>query len=314
MKKTVLLPYDPKTTTPDDLKRLRSYLNKRAPEVRLVGFPATRPPVCLAEITGPRTITVTMDHTKPSPIFEHVPGTKFFSRRRSKLRLFEDLAHTGIPVPVSERLSLDLEPTEARYGPYITIKSMAPGTSRAKGIVVLKTTDYDRLRDRIFYAYQADISKGYTPLVQQYIPTGPRPKHTVVSTFLGAPIVCFETIARRRFDPERMSGLVGGDATSNARDDRTRKLVSGEKKVALAKRVAQAFPETAVLSIDMVHCQDTGKLYCLETNIGNLCVLSASRCSQLRKALGAKNVYKQFGSYDTMAKQIIETLEDIPGG
>ncbi|MGC1505190.1 MAG: hypothetical protein WA782_13760, partial [Sulfitobacter sp.] len=188
------------------------------------------------------------------------------------------------------------------------------GTTRAHGISVCKTLEFVDLKSEISQKYQIDIAKGYMPVLQQYIPTGPKPCHTCVTTFLGAPIVCFTTTALLPFEPKIMSGIAQGEATSNFENERSRRLVDDDAFVEMARKVAAVFPETSVLSTDMVRCVETGEIYCLEANLGNLSVLSAPICNSLRRDLGTAGVLGQFSAYEAMARRIIETLDDLAVG
>jgi hypothetical protein len=314
MHPTVILPYAAERTTHKDIDWIAGCLQRRDPSVRFIPFKSETTPVALAEPMPRRTITVTLNNNAPSPIFSYIPGPKFFARQRSKSKLVDDLVTAGIPMPHSEHFTPDTSLDEATFGPYTTIKTTAPGTTRAKGIHVFRTGQFTALRDDLLKMYKRDMAAGHPPLLQQYIPTGPKPKHTRVSTFLGAPIVCFHTIAPAPFDPAKLDGLAGGEATSNYSADRTRGLSNDEEMVTLAKTVCAVFPETSVLSIDMVRCVETQQVYCIEANLGNLCVLSAPICGGLRRDLGADAVYKQFGSYDVIARRMVETLDQLPAG
>ena len=311
MNPTVILPYTAERTTAQDIDFITRCLHRRDPEVRFLPFDADLTPVALAEPFSPRTITVTLNNNAPSAIFDFVPGPKFFAPQKSKTRLVKDLVKAGIPMPHTDIFNPDQAPDDAVFGPYIAIKTTAPGTVRAKGIHVFRTDQFGKLLDQLIALYKGDMAAGHKPLLQQYIPTGPKPTHTRVSTFLGSPIVCFQTIAPDEFWPHKLKGLAGGEATSNFRSDRTRVLSNDDEMVALAQRICAVYPTTSVLSIDMVRCIETGKLYCLEANLGNLCVLSSPICGGLLRDLGVKGVHSQFGSYDVIARRMIETLDAV---
>jgi hypothetical protein len=308
MTPTVILPYTSKRTTREDITQIANHLYHHAPTARLFAFPDEITPIALAEPMSPQTITVTLNNNSPSIIFDFIPGPKFFAPQKTKSQLVDDLIAAGIPVPHTQRFSPEVVLDEAKFGPYTAIKTSVPGTSRATGINVFKTRDFDSLRERLMSMYRKDMQDGHIPLLQQYIPSGPNPTHTRVSTFLGSPIVCFETRAPKAFSPASLDGLAGSEATSNFSDDRIRKLVNDEAMIDMAQCISTVFPEASVLSIDMVRCVESGKLYCIEANLGNLCVLSAPICARLNQDLGGPAVHTQFMSYDTIARRIAETL------
>jgi hypothetical protein len=311
MKPTVILPYSSQRTTGEDIAQIADRLFHHAPTAQLLAFHEQVPPIALADAISPQTITVTLDNNIRSTIFDVIPGPKFFASRKTKTRLVEDMIAGGLPMPHSMRFSPEATLDEAAFGPYTAIKTSALGTWHGTGIHVFKTRDFEMLRDRLMSIYRQDIEAGFPPLLQQYIPSGPHPNNTTVTTFLGAPIVCFKTTAPKPFFPEKLTGLSGGEATSNSSNDRTRKLVSDDAMVAMAKRVCAVFPETSVLSIDMVRCIESGKLYCIEANMGNLGILSAPFGATLRKDLGGSAVHRQFMSYDTIARRMAETLNGL---
>ena len=311
MKPTAILPYTSQRTTGADITHISNRLNHHAPDARLLAFPDQITPIALAEPLSEQTITVTLNNNPPSPLFDFIPGPQYFAPQKTKARLVEDLIAAGLPVPYTQRFSGNVTLDEAAFGPYTAIKTSAPGTFRATGIHVFKTRDFDSLRERLMSMYRKDMKNGHVPLLQRYIPSDPHPTHTRVCTFLGSPIVCFETKAPKPFFPETLNGLAGSEATSNFSDDPTCKLVNDDAMVALAKRICAVFPEASVLSIDMVRCADSGELYCIEANMGNLCVLSARICAKLNQDLGGSAVHTQFMSYDTIARRMVETLNGL---
>ena len=311
MAPTVILPYTAERTTARDIDFITRCLHLRDPAVRFLPFDCDLTPVALAGPFPVQTITVTLNNNPPSPIFDFVPGPKFFAPQKSKSELVADLKTGGIPTPHTETFDPAKVPDATAFGPYIAIKTTAPSTVRAQGIHVFRTDQYAAVRDDLVARYADDIAAGHRPLLQQYVLTGDRPTHTRVTTFLGAAIVCFQTIAPNDFRPEALSGLAGGEATSNFHDTRTRRLSNDAEMLALARSICALYPQSSVLSIDMVRCIETGTLYCLEVNLGNLCVLSAPICSMLLRDLGGKDVHRQFGSYDTIARRMIETVRAI---
>ncbi len=314
MTRTAIIPYSPERTTQQDIECLRASLAGISPDVDLRAFNIAYTPLWLADNFTSQTVTVTLNNYFKPDIFDFIPGRQFFGKPLSKGQLLQDLIKADLPTPYSTSLKPGLTPTEDTFGPYITIKTMAPGTHQATGIFMCQTSQFDLLRAEILEQYQGDMERGYTPTVQQYVPTGPKPRHTSIITFLGSPIVCFSTTAPNRFDPEKASGLIGGDATSNFEQNKTEVLVNDVEMVDMAQRVAQAFPEVSVLGIDMVRCAETGKVYCLEVNLGNLAVLSAPICGTLRQNLGMQDMLKQFSAYDTMARRMVETLDETKTG
>lgn len=315
MTPTIILPYTSKRTTLQDIEAIRIRLQRHRAPPRLLAYDYEEPPANLAGPFPEKTITVTLNAYRPSAssVFKDIPGPKFFARKRSKTELVDDLLKSGrIMMPYFEMFSPEMIFEGKKFGPYTAIKTTAPGTARGKGIHVFKTETFDTLRDRLFRMYKKDIEAGHPPLLQQYINTGLNPSHTRVTTFLGEPIVCFKTTSSTALNLSKLSGLAGGEATSNYSSKRVRELCYDEEMIAMSQAVCRAMPETSVHSVDMVRCAETDVVYCIETNLGNLCVLSAPICRSLRKALGKDAVRRQFGAYETIARRMIETLDEVP--
>ena len=306
----VILPYTRERTTPQDIAQITTHLARQDKDVRLAAFHHRSPPVVLADAVPGRTITVTLSNNGPTEIFEVLPGPKFFAPMRSKTNLLRDLQEAGIALPLSAPFDPDTPPDPDLFGPYTAIKTMRSGTSRGEGIHVFPTRRFSTLKDNLLKLYADDLRRGRPPMLQQYVPTGPNPCHTRVCTFLGAPLLCYQTVAPQPFRPETLSGIAGGEVTSNASAHRRRHLTSDEGMVHFAQNIARLYPQTSVLSIDMIRCSETGKLYCVEVNLGNLCVLSAPICSGLNAALGPDALHAQFGTYETIARRMIETLAE----
>lgn len=312
---TIILPYTSKRSTLEDIEAIKTCLQRYQHPPHLLAFDYANPPEKLAESFPAKTITVTLNAYRPPAmsVFTVIPGPKFFARKRSKSGLLDDLLKDGrIRMPYSQKFSREMLFDESKFGPYTAIKTTAPNSSRGRGIHVFKSKTFEALRDPLFKMYKKDINAGYTPLLQQYINTGLRPTHTRVTTFLGAPIVCYRTSSETTLNLSNLSGMAGGEATSNFGKNRYRELFYDEEATAMSTAVCRAMPETSVLSIDMVRCIETGFLYCIEANLGNLCVLSASICSGLRKVLGKDAVRRQFGAYETIASRMVQTLDQIP--
>lgn len=311
MNETVILPHTPKRTTRQDITFLQHALRNHRSSVQLRAFDTGLIPIWLADDFGERTLTVTLNNDPYLDVLDYIPGPKFFAPGQSKTDLLDTLCSSDIRTPHSTILHPDFHPDEADFGPYLMFKTMVSGTSRAEGIYFIKTKDYASLRGQLHARYEAEIKAGYPPVAQRFIDTGTKPRSVRVTTFLGAPIVCFETVAPDAFAPRDIKGIIGGQATSNFSSERLRRLCYETGFVEMAKDVARLFPQTPVLSIDMVQCVETDTIYCLEVNLGNLAALSAPICGALRKQLGARDMHQQFGSYDTMAQRLVTVLDQI---
>lgn len=314
MVETVILPYTPQRTTPKDIARLGVALRQRRSNLRLRTFNNAIVPAWLSEVTLPQTVTVTLNNDRYLPILDYVPGPKFFAPPYEKTKLLAELVKAAIPVPHSATWRDDYKVSEVSFGPYVAIKTSVPGTTRAVGIYVCRTAEFDSLSNQLKEIFARDIAAGHPPTVQQYIPTGPKPTHTRVTTFLGAPIVCFSTEAPDAFELASLKGLAAGEATSNFSENRKRTLTEDPEMLDLARRVCGVFPRAGVLSIDMVRCTDTGRIYCLEANLGNLGVLSSDIVGGLREELGEDAMLRQFNAYETMADRILNVLDTIKAG
>ncbi|WGH78503.1 ATP-grasp domain-containing protein [Jannaschia ovalis] len=306
---TIILPYSAKRVTRTDLDEIGARIARRAPLVSFQPFDVAFPPAWLEGPFRAPVVTVTLNVTGAKRLLKRVPGPKYVAANPTKLALLKHLAASGLPVPVSAPLTESFTPDPAQFGPYLTVKTMAPGTSRAKGIVSLKTADFAGQRAKLLKTYAEEIAAGHRPIVQRYVPTGKRPTHVRVSCVFGRAVVSFRTTAPKPFDPESMRGIVGGVSTSNAAATRSRTLEAEAEVVELGERAAKAFPDIPVIATDIIRASDTGQLFCLEANVGNLAALSAPICDELRADLGGQALLDQFGAYDVIAETFLEKLE-----
>lgn len=306
---TIVMPYSAKRVTRSDCDEIAARIARRAPLVAFQPFDVAKPPAWLSGPFRQPVVTVTLNVTGAGPMLTRVPGPKYVATNSSKLALLKHLAKVGLPVPVSALLTESFTPDPEQFGPYLTVKTMAPGTSRARGIVSLKTEEFPRLRARLLQDYAEEIAAGHRPIVQRYVATGRRPTHVRVSSIFGRPVMAFRTTAPKPFNPAKMRGITGGVATSNAAATRSRKLEAEADVLALGERAANAFPEIPVIATDIIRDAETGQLFCLEANVGNLAALSAPICRELRADLGTQAMLDQFGAYDVIAEAFLEKLE-----
>lgn len=302
----VYLPYLRKRVTEQDLRILAGKIAILAPEITLHGIDVENPPPWLLAPPLRKSFTFTLNVTRAAKLMADVPGPKYIARGISKPKQLKRLEKAGVRVPATAPFSEALAPDPDRFSPYIFVKTTAPGSSRARGIVFLRTEEFPARAAEIAAQFAEDIAAGHIPLVQAHVPTGLHPTHVRVLTFFGHPLMVYRTTAPAPFDPEKLADTAEGAATSNASDRRDRRLEDDPEITAFgAHAAAAAFPETPVMGMDILRHVETGELYCIEANVGNTAPLSAPVTGSLRDDLGTEAMLAQFSAYDVIAEEVV---------
>jgi len=300
----VVLPYTPERVTQTDLAEIGGRLAALAPALELHPFAVSDPPAWLRSPPPVATVSLALNVVSVGRLLDRVPGPRFLGSWISKPAQLRRLDAAGVRVPRTAFLSPGLAVTRDRFGAFVLVKTTAPGSSRGRGIELVATDRFEAERRRLLERHAREIALGMPPLVQSYVPTGPRPTHVRVLCMGGRPILMYRTTAPSPFDAETSGTREPGAVTSNASDRRARRLDHCAETAAFGARAAAVFPQVPVLGVDVLRSSVTGRLYVLETNMGNIAPLSAPICSGLRCDLGPQRMLDQFGAYDVIAEGI----------
>jgi hypothetical protein len=231
-------------------------------------------------------------------------GKVYAGREIGKVAEWQRMVDSGLPVPRTCRLlpGLRLEPED--WGDYIIVKPIKG--MRGRGIRLIRTEEVGQR--------YAELSGGGRErmLVQEHIDSVDsqgRPFTYRVLTAFGEPLCMAE---RGLADPRKPLAEIAADpagriATNAEGVSKRANLVVVPDVLALACRVASAFPEIPCLGQDIIRDRATGGLYVLETNPGGAVWHLSSdfaRPPGYDRAYAARR-YAQFNALDVVARQLI---------
>lgn len=207
----------------------------------------------------------------------------------------------GIPTPPLVRLcAADPAPDLGRFGPYVVVKPDLGGRGADVRIVRRGRVRWRPPRNRV------GAQAGRTDLVaQDFVYTGPWPVSHRVVTLFGRALVAFRLEADRARPPlpdatafDRVAGLT---VVSNSRGCTVR-LDADPEVVALAERAHQAFPDRALLGVDVVREVPSGRLFVIEVNSGGFTWhLSSPHAQEVARATG-ESPYAQMDGLERAAE------------
>lgn len=290
-----------------DFFRIRELIGARAPDIE----------VLIAHSHHPCSATRRKAARRPSLVFSPTPLVNFRPRagkvysgtQISKFEQMRRLQAAGIATPDTLRLDAETELDPASWGSLTVIKPDIGG--RGEDVAVFRTSE---LRERGQSLWPADDARQRRSMIaQKFIDTGPHPtKHRMLVLF-GRPLYCEEQASVAPAPPVDPAGTgpIDGHVTSPASSPSTagtrRTRVSFDADVlALAPLTAAAFPEAALLGLDILREAATGRLYVLEANpIGYTWHLSSGLGKIAQKRLGIDR-YAQFDALSVAADALIE--------
>ncbi len=230
-------------------------------------------------------------------------GPVFAGRHMGKGRECAHMAESGLPVPATVRLVPDLLLEPRTWGDYVIVKP-ALGTL-GDGVQIVRAAEVARR-----YAALTDQGKRRM-FIQRFIDHVDAEGHPYsyrVLTIFGEPLIQAEY---RWVEPRRPLAEIAADPAgkiaSNAPGiSRNRRLVKIPDVLALARRVAAAFPEIPCLGQDIIRQTGTGELFILETNPGGYTWhLSSEHSRTTVDPDYEKARYSQFDALDVVADMLI---------
>jgi hypothetical protein len=238
-------------------------------------------------------------------VFSPKGGTVYAGRQMGKFQQVQRMAHKGIPVPRTVRLAREALPMLAGLGRYAVVKP--EGSGKGQGIRLVEPQGIAALYDELTMAGRRGM------IVQAYIEhsVDGYPTEYRVLTLFGRVLYAARnrwakprpTLAEIAADPE---GVI---ASNDRRFERVRKLIDDADVIALGERAHAAFPECAVLGVDIVRETGTGKLYVMETNPEGLTWhFSSSLSKRTYRTEYVQEMYAQFGALDRIARLLIDKV------
>jgi hypothetical protein len=286
-----------------DCEAVKTKIEARAPDIEVRIGSNDRPSADVArwQVTRPSLVF------SPFRLLAYRPpgGAVYAGSLMGKIAECARLEDYDLPVPRTARLLPDLRLDPAIWGDYVIVKPVAG--LRGRNIRLIRTSD---VAGR--FAALTDNARRRM-LVQQFIEHIDAENYPIscrVLTLFGEPLCQVElTWTEPRLSlAELAAGPAGRIATNAEGAPKQGRLIKIPEILALARRVAAAFPEIPCLGQDIIRQTGTGKLYILETNpSGAIWHLSsatyAQRPDHTPEHLQAQ--YTQFNALDVAANQLI---------
>jgi len=214
------------------------------------------------------------------------------------------LEEAGLPVPPWAILTRDTEIDAAAFGDHLIVKPTEFGASLGQGVQLIRTDRFETYRDRHAPAYEAPGRS--PPIVQKFIRTGANALHFRAITFMGRVVhsAALENVAPIPFD-RLASRLALSEAVASNAGERRGWLFEDAEIFALAGRIASVF-DSPVIGIDFLRSEDTGELFVLEANMGNVWLFSSKLGRAARRRLGIDAIRQQHDVFAVVADAIVE--------
>ncbi len=237
--------------------------------------------------------------TGPLKRFRPLRGRVFQGRPIPKSGEYRALAQAGVAVPRWAVLTETQMPDLSEFGPYVVVKPDHGGRGAdvrvyRKSRVRWKPREIDR-----------GVRRGTDRIVQDFIHTGTWPLSYRVVTLFGEAIMAFRVEADHSRSPLRERygfGEAGGvTIVSNSRGCSIR-LDADDEVVRFAQSAHRAFPDLALLGVDVLRESGSGKLYVIEVNsVGWTWHFSSPDGQRVRRETGG-DAYQQLGGLPRVAR------------
>ena len=231
-------------------------------------------------------------------------GAVFSGQPLGKDEQLRRLASIGVPIPKSAMLSPASSFDPGEWGSYVIVKPIRSHSGR--GVRLFRSVE---VRDR--YDEVAAGSPTGT-LVQTFIDHSEDgyPTEYRVLTMLGRALYCARNSWGIRLRPlDEIAADPSGVIASNDKTQggRIRSVANDADIIALGERAHEAFPECAILGVDIIRDVTSGKLYVLEVNPYGDCWHFSSPLAKRRfTPEHVRDLYAQFNALDRAAELLID--------
>jgi hypothetical protein len=299
--KNLLIVHTPQAEDISDWQEVKRRINGMADDLD----------VRIATNGSPNSVTMRWQVSRPSLVFspcslqEYKPrgGTVYEGHRLTKLEQIERLARAAFPVPLTLELTRGFAPDPEQWGRYAVVKPLRGGAGQH--IQLVHTAD-------IALRHAALTQNGTRKmLIQPYIEhseNGHPTEYRVLTLFGKALYAARNSWGKPRRPLEEIACDANGIIASNDKQfGRIRSVWNDPEIVALGENAHAAFPECAVLGVDILRDADTKKLYVMEVNpLGYTWHFSSLLAKSSFSVDHVRDLYQQFGALDRIAQLLID--------
>jgi hypothetical protein len=306
--RNLLILEEPSCQDPADWIGVKERIERDAPDIE----------VRIANVMQRNSVTARWQVRRPSLVFSplylfsYVPrgGAVFSGQFLGKHEQMRRLSEIDILTPRTAVLSPETSFDPKEWGDHVIVKP--DNSNSGNGVRLVRTADLAARYDDLITLAHDERYPNARMLVQPFIDNAEDgyPIEYRVLTVFGRAIYAVRggwATVRRPIE-EIAADPMGVIATNSSEHmgSRVRAICNDAAVVSLGERTHQAFPECAVLGVDIVRDRESGQLYVLEVNPhGNVWLLS----STLAKTFDPQHIrdrYAQFNALDRVAGLLIE--------
>lgn len=306
--RNLLILHTPGRQAISDWLEVQSQIESRAPdiEVRVASNLAGQPATAKWQVSRPSLVF------SPDRLRDYRPrgGTLRVAHPTPKHEQARRLTEIGIRVPETFVYTPDFIPSPSLFGEYAVTKPAGKG--RGINITLVRTADLPaRYSELTFGGSQPTLVQPFIEHVEDGFPTEFR-----ILTLFGTVLYCAKNQWAEKRRPLAEIAATDGMIASNNKlatttGGRLRVPWVDDSVIGLAERACSAFPECAVLGIDIIREPATGLLYVLEVNpAGGVWHLSSNLSKRHYDPDYVRALYEQFGALDRTANLLIDKTRE----
>jgi hypothetical protein len=292
---------------PSDWIAVKQRIERDAPdiEVRIADVRQRNPVTARWQVKRPSLVF------SPLFLFDYVPrgGTIFCGQFLAKDEQLRRLSAAGILTPQTAMLSPASSFDVETWGEYVVVKPN--NANSGHGVKLVRTIDVaPRYHELIAIAKEHRLIDDRI-LVQRFVDHSEDgyPTEYRVMTVLGRAIYCSRNQWANLRAPlaEIAADPLGVIASNTAQlGGHVRAICNDPEIISLAERAHEAFPECAVLGVDIIRDKHSGRLYVLEVNPHGAVWHLSSPLAKTFDPQHLRDRYAQFNALDRVAGLLIE--------
>jgi hypothetical protein len=299
--RNLLILQEPSLQDPSDWIAIKQRIDRDAHDIE----------VRIGNVRQPNSVTARWQVRRPSLVFsptflfEYVPrgGAVFSGRFLGKDEQLRRLSSIDILTPRTETLSSasSFEPKE--WGEYVIVKPN--NLNSGKGVRLVRSIDVSTRFDELTaFAEDRFLVQSFIDPSEDGYPTEYR-----VLTLFGRALLCIrkQLTKMRRPLAEIAADPLGVIASNDKKvGERIRSVCDDSEIISLAERAHEAFPECAVLGVDIIRESQSGRLYILEVNPHGVVWHLSSPLAKTFDPQHVRDLYTQFSALDRAADLLIQ--------